>query len=143
MKKKSFVTSKDKNDWLEFTNKLDNITAKEEDYIKPAQKINKIRKLDLHGLSLGDANNAVSNFIVKSFNSGCEKVFIITGKGLHSKHQDNPYISEELSVLKNSIPEYIKNNEELKKKIKKISKADIKDGGEGAICIFLKNNKNL
>ena len=143
VKKKSFVTSKDKNDWLEFTNKLDNITAKEEDYIKPAQKINKIRKLDLHGLSLGDANNAVSNFIVKSFNSGCEKVFIITGKGLHSKHQDNPYISEELSVLKNSIPEYIKNNEELKKKIKKISKADIKDGGEGAICIFLKNNKNL
>ena len=143
MKKKSFVTSKDKSDWLEFTNKLDNITEKEEDSIKLAQKINKIKKLDLHGLSLGEANNAVTSFIVKSFNSGCEKIFIITGKGLHSKHQDNPYISEELSVLKNSIPEYIKNNEELKKKIKKISKADIKDGGEGAICIFLKNNKNL
>ena len=143
MKKKSIATSKDKSDWLEFTKKLDNITEKEEDSIKLPQTINKIRKLDLHGLSLGDANNAVTSFIIESFNSGCEKIFIITGKGLHSKHQDNPYISEELSVLKNSIPEYIKNNEDLKKKIKKISKADIKDGGEGAICIFLKNNKNL
>tara|TARA_B110001454_G_C12673675_1_gene414885 strand:+ start:709 stop:1140 length:432 start_codon:yes stop_codon:yes gene_type:complete len=143
VKKKSFVTSKDKSDWLEFTNKLDNIIAKEEDSPKQRQKIRKIRKLDLHGLSLSDANKAVTSFIVESFDSGCEKIFIITGKGLHSKHKDNPYISGKLSVLKNSIPEYIKNNEELIKKINKISKADINDGGEGAICIFLKNNKNL
>ena len=143
MKKKSFATSKDKSDWIEFTSKLDNIAAKEEDIPEQRKKINKIRKLDLHGLSLRDANKAVANFIIESFNNGCEKIFIITGKGLHSKHQDNPYISEELSVLKNSIPEYIKNNEELTKKINKISKADINDGGEGAICIFLKENKNL
>ena len=67
----------------------------------------------------------------------------MTGKGLRSKSHENPYLSEKLSVLRNSVPEYIKNDENLANKIKSISTADIKDGGEGAIYVFLKNNKNL
>jgi len=46
-------------------------------------------------------------------------------------------------VLKYSVPEYIKNDENLSNKIHRISTADIKDGGEGAIYIFLKNNKKF
>ena len=81
--------------------------------------------------------------IIKSFNSGYKKLLIITGKGLRSKSHENPYFSKKLSVLKYSVPEYIKNDEDLNNKIIRISEADIKDGGEGAIYIFLRNNKEF
>ena len=99
--------------------------------------------IDLHGFSLIEANQIVKNFIINSFNSGYKKLLIVTGKGLRSKSHENPYLSEKLSVLRNSVPEYIKNDENLANKITSISTADIKDGGEGAIYVFLKNNKNL
>ena len=89
------------------------------------------------------ANKIVKKFIIESFNNGCKKLLIVTGKGLRSKSHDNPYLSEKLSVLKYAIPEYIQNDEDLKHKVGKISKAKLKDGGEGAIYIFLKNSKNL
>ena len=85
----------------------------------------------------------VKKFIIESFNNGYRKLLIVTGKGLRSKYHNNPYLSEKLSVLKYSVPEYIKNDENLNHKISKISKADVKDGGDGAIYIFLKNNKKF
>jgi DNA-nicking Smr family endonuclease len=97
----------------------------------------------LHGFSLSEANKAVKRFIIESFDRGYKKILIVTGKGLRSMSYENPYISKNLSILKNSIPEYINNNESLMSKIIKISKANIKDGGDGAIYIFLKNKKKL
>ena len=143
MKKKYTVTSKDKKDWLTFTKHLENIYDKDNDFKKPRTTINKIKKLDLHGSSLIDANKIVKKFIIESFNNGCKKLLIVTGKGLRSKSHDNPYLSEKLNVLKYAVPEYIQNDEDLKHKVGKISKAELKDGGEGAIYIFLKNNKSL
>ena len=106
-------------------------------------KINKIPKLDLHGFSLNEANNEVKKFINKSFKDSCKKIIIITGKGLRSKSYSNPYISEKLNMLKYAVPEYLKSNDALNKKIKKISEATQKDGGEGALYIYLKNNKKV
>ena len=143
MKKKYFTTPKDKKDWFSFTKQIDNIGPKESDLLKENIQINKVKKLDLHGYSLNEANKIVKNFIIKSFNNGFKKLLIVTGKGLRSKSYDNPYLSEKLSVLKYSVPEYIKSNENLINKIRKISKADIKDGGEGAFYIFLKNAKKF
>ena len=143
MKKKYFVTAKDKKDWTVFTKQMGNIGAKESDIIKKNIKINEVKKLDLHGFSLIEANKIVKNFIINSFNNGYKKLIIVTGKGLRSKSHDNPYLSEKLSVLRYSVPEYIKNDENLANKINSISIADIKDGGEGAIYIFLKNNKKF
>ena len=97
----------------------------------------------MHGYSLDDANNTVKKFIIESFEKNYKKLLVVTGKGSRSKSYDNPYLSEYLSVLKNSVPEYIKNDENLNHKISRISKADLKDGGEGAFYIFLKNNKKL
>jgi len=71
--------------------------------------------------------------------SGYKKILVVTGKGSRSRSYDNPYLSEKLSVLKYAVPEYINNDENLINKIRKISQADLKDGGEGAIYIFLKN----
>ena len=143
VKKKNYISSKDKKDWLAFTKQMGNIKAKESDLLKENIKLNEVKKLDLHGFSLIEANKIVKNFIINSFNSGYKKLLIVTGKGLRSKSHENPYLSEKLSVLRNSVPEYIKNDENLANKITSISTADIKDGGEGAIYVFLKNNKNL
>ena len=143
MKKKYFVASKDKNDWIAFTKQMDDIRAKESDLSKENIGIDKIKKLDLHGFSLIEASKIVKKFIIKSYNSGCKKLLVVTGKGSRSKAYYNPYLSEKLSVLKYSVPEYIKNDENLNSIINKITKADQKDGGEGAINIFLKNNKKF
>ena len=143
MKKKYSASSKDKKDWADFTKQIGNISVKEDDFLEENRQINKVRKLDLHGYSLDDANKAVKKFIIESFDKGYNKLLVVTGKGLRSKSYDNPYISENLSVLKNSVPEYIKNNENLNSIISKIIQADQQDGGEGAINIFLKNNKKF
>ena len=143
VKKKNFISSKDKKDWVAFTKQMGNIKAKESDLLKENIEVSEVKKLDLHGFSLVEANKIVKNFIINSFNSGYKKLLIVTGKGLRSKSHDNPYLSEKLSVLKYSVPEYIKNDENLANKINSVSTAGIKDGGEGAIYIFLKNNKNL
>ena len=143
MKKKYSASSKDKKDWANFTKQMSNISVKEGDFLEENQQKIKARKLDLHGYSLDDANKVIKKFIIESFNKRYNKLLIVTGKGLRSKSYDNPYISKNLSVLKNSVPEYIKNDENLNSIINKITQADQKDGGEGAINIFLKNNKKF
>ena len=143
MKKKHFVTPKDKKDWDVFTKQMGDISPKESDLLKENIEINKVKKLDLHGSSLIEANKIVKKFIIESFNNGYKKLLIVTGKGLRSKSYNNPYVSEKLNVLRYSVPEFIKNDENLNNKISRIVQADIKDGGEGAIYIFLKNNNKF
>ena len=141
MKKKYTVTSKDKKDWIDFTKRLENIFDKDANFIKQNTSVNKIGKLDLHGLSLNQANKIVKKFIIESFEKGYKKILIITGKGLKSKVHKNPYLSEQMNILKYSVPEFIKNDEDLFEKINRISTADLKDGGEGAFYIFFKKEK--
>ena len=143
MKKKHFVTPKDKKDWDVFTKQMGDISHKESDLLKENIEINKVKKLDLHGSSLIEANKIVKKFIIESFNNGYKKLLVVTGKGLRSKSYNNPYVSEKLNVLRYSVPEFIKNDENLNNKISRIVQADIKDGGEGAIYIFLKNNNKF
>ena len=143
MKKKYSASSKDKRDWAAFTEQIGDISPKESDLRVQSTEINKVRKLDLHGSSLIEANKLVEKFIIESFNSGNKKLLIVTGKGLRSKSYYNPHVSDKLSVLRYSVPEFVRTNENLNSKIKRISKAEIKDGGDGAIYIFLKNNTNL
>ena len=90
-----------------------------------------------------ESNKKVKKFIIESSNRGHKKLLVITGKGLRSKSYSNPYISEKLNILRNSVPAFIEDDEDLKSQVSKVSEADIKDGGEGAIYIFLKNNKKF
>ena len=92
----------------------------------------------MHGLSLDKANKKIKILVDKYFVEGVEKIIIITCKGLRSKTIDDPYVSKDLNILKNSVPDYINANSKIKNKIKSISKAEIRDGGEGAFYIFLK-----
>ena len=143
MKKKYTVPLNEKKDWVNFTKQMESISVKDDDYLKENNKIKKERKLDLHGYSLEDANKIVKKFIIESFNKNYKKLLIVTGKGSRSKSYDNPYISENFSILKNSVPEYIKNDESLNSIISKIMQADRKEGGDGAISILLRDNKKL
>ena len=136
------ITPKDLKVWRKFISNKKRIENK--DYYLDQKKAStqKIRKVDLHGLSLDEANKKIEILIDKYFMEGVEKIIIITGKGLGSKVSNNPYVSEDLSILKNSVPNYINTNSKIKNKIKSISKAEIKDGGEGAFYIFLKKLQN-
>ena len=141
MKKRYSVSNKDKRDWIDFTKNIGNLYDKDINFLKQNKKVNLTKKIDLHGSSLSKANTIVENFINDYFELGYKKLIVITGKGSRSKNFDNPYLSEKMSVLKYSVPEYIKNNLSLLSKINRISKASLEDGGDGAFYIFLKNNK--
>ena len=133
------LTDKDKKDWDSFTSSKDALPNKDE--ISNKIKSKKIRSfIDLHGFSLEDANKTIEKFINNSHKNGVAKITVVTGKGTRSKVEGNPYLSKDLSILKNSVPEYIKLNSNLMKKIKKISEANIEDGGSGAFYIYLKKN---
>ena len=138
MKKNFFLSLEDKIEWTKFTKQPLNVYDKDSSFLK---KNKRIRKLDLHGYGLSEANELAKKFIEKSFTDGIQQLIVITGKGLRSKINKDPYRSKKMNILKNSIPEYIKNNIELKNKISKISQASLKDGGAGAIYIFLKTSK--
>ena len=135
MKKKN-IPSKDLNTWFKFVKNLPNIEDKEKD--KKILPTGTKKTLDLHGFSLNEANTAVHETLEDCFFKGIKALKIITGKGLRSKSFNDPYKSKDLSILKNSVPEYIQNSD-LKKYVIRITESDPSDGGQGAIYVFLKN----
>ena len=137
----SKISDKDKKDWKNFISSKNKILNKDLKITKDEIKKNIIKKIDLHGFSLENANKVIEEFITQSFEEGVNKIIVITGKGLRSKNDENPYISKNLSILKYSVPEFIKSNINLMKIIKNINEADIEDGGKGAFYIYLKNFK--
>ena len=130
------ISDKDKKDWQDFLSKNENLPIKDEELI--SKNTSGILRFDLHGYSLEDANNKVEDIILKSYEKGIKKLVLITGKGIHSQNIKDPYVSKDFGILKNSVPEYIKNNNRLMSKINDIVDADIKDGGSGAFYIYLK-----
>ena len=132
----SKVSDKDKKDWESFLSKNEKLQNKDEKLV--TKKIHKSLTLDLHGYSLEDANKKIDNLIRSSYDQGANKLIIVTGKGIHSQNEKDPYVSKDLGILKYSVPEYIKNNKELMSLINDIQDANIEDGGSGAFYIFLK-----
>ena len=133
----SKLSDKDKKDWEEFLSRDQKLPNK--DNSKKKLKRGKVTSIDLHGYTLEEANQTVENFINKSFENNISKLIIVTGKGLHSDNENDPYVSKDLSILKYSVPEFIQSDKELYNLIISLNKADIKDGGDGALLIKLKN----
>ena len=143
VKKKDIKNSdKDKHDWENFLNNKEKILNK--DFIhKKNIRYEKIKKIDLHGYTIEEANKAIEQFIQKCFEESVTKIIVITGKGLRSKNVENPYLSKDLSILKYSVPEFIENNKSLAQFIIETTDAKIEDGGSGAFYIYLKNKFKL
>ena len=135
------ISDKDKKDWQDFISNNDRLSDKDFNLNKNRNEKEIIKTIDLHGFSLENANNVIEEFITKCFENNVSKIIVITGKGLRSKTAKNPYVSKDLSILKHSVPDFIKSKPNLIKIIKKIEEAKIEDGGEGAFYIFLKKYK--
>jgi DNA-nicking Smr family endonuclease len=133
------ISDKDKKDWETFLSSDEKLLDKD-DKLKKKLPL-KIKSIDLHGYTLDQANKFIERFIIKCHEEGVNKLIIVTGKGLHSQNEKDPYVSKELSILKYSVPEFISKNKNLMNIINEITDAKIEDGGEGAFYIFLKKNK--
>ena len=130
------ISDKDKKDWKSFISGKDKLPNKD---LKFNKKISfKIKSIDLHGYTLEQANIAIENFIKKSYEDKINKLIVVTGKGLRSQNEKDPYVSKNLSILKYSVPEFISNNKTLMSFIYEIKDAKVEDGGSGAFYIYLK-----
>jgi|TARA_B110000259_G_scaffold19014_1_gene20012 DNA-nicking Smr family endonuclease len=132
------ISDNDKEDWENFLKNKEKLPNKDFVNRKNIRK-EKVKKIDLHGYTIEEANKAVEQFIQKCFDESVTKAIVITGKGLRSKNVANPYLSKDLSILKYSVPEFIESNISLIKMIIEITDAKIEDGGGGAFYIYLKN----
>ena len=133
------ISDKDKKAWESFLESKEQLFNK--DNINKKIIKTKINTIDLHGNSLDEANKIIENFINKNYQEGTNKLIVVTGKGLHSSNEKDPYVSKDLGILKYSVPEFIKNNKDLMEKISEIKEADLNDGGSGAFYIYLKKLK--
>ena len=132
------ISKKDKKVWQTFISSNEKLPNKD---LKSKQlSLIKTKSIDLHGYTLDEANTVINNFIKNCYEEKVNKIIVVTGKGLHSENEKNPYVSKDLSILKYSIPEYISSNESLMSVINEIRDAEIEDGGSGAFYIFLKKN---
>jgi len=135
------ISEKDKKDWENFISSNEKLPNK--DYKKSSQKIFKTRSIDLHGFTLDQANKTIEDFIYQAYKEKINKLIVVTGKGIHSQNEKDPYVSKDLSILKYSVPEFIESNKSLMNIINDIKDANIEDGGSGAFYIFLKKNKSI
>ena len=133
---------KDKQDWENFLSNKEKIPNKDLIHKKNI-RYEKIKKIDLHGYTIEEANKAIEEFILKCFDEDVTKIIVITGKGLRSKNIENPYLSKDLSILKYSVPEFIEKNKSLTRLIIETTDAKIEDGGSGAFYIYLKNKNKF
>jgi len=134
------ISNKNKKDWENFINSKDKLPNKDLKF--QIKKANKTSLIDLHGYTLDGANKVMEDFINKAYLENVNKLIVVTGKGLHSKNEKDPYVSKDLGILKYSVPEFISNNSNLMNKISEISDAKLEDGGEGAFYIYLKKKKS-
>jgi DNA-nicking Smr family endonuclease len=137
IKKKDF-SKQDTNAWKNYIKNPTDIYDKDKNTSKNQERKKRFR-FDLHGYTLDEANKKVRDIIISCVENKYREILLITGKGLHSTSDNDAYASKNLSKLKYSVPEFIKSNEELSKLIISLSEADLKDGGEGAILVNLKN----
>ena len=135
------ISEKDKKDWENFISS--DVQLPNKDLNLSKEKSFKVKSIDLHGYTLEEANNSIEKFILESFRKKINKLIVVTGKGLHSQNEKDPYVSKNLSILKYSVPEFIENNKGLMNIINEIKDASIEDGGSGAFYIFLKKNKSI
>ncbi|MDC1096102.1 Smr/MutS family protein [Pelagibacteraceae bacterium] len=136
MKKEDKISDLDKKEWEEYIKNPKDLFDKE---ISKKTSVKKNRfKFDLHGYSLLEANKKVVDVINHCLNNDYNEILLITGKGLHSNTDKDTFVSKNLSKLRYSIPDYLKNNLEISRKIESFSAASMEDGGDGAILVKLK-----
>ena len=135
----SNISDKDKKDWENFLSKKETLPNKDLKFSK--KRIFQTKTFDLHGYTLDEANIKVKQLIKDSYDKGINKLTIVTGKGLHSDNEKNPYVSKDLGILKYSVPEYIKSNSNLMRLIQSINDESVNNSAKGSFELYLKRFK--
>ena len=136
---KNKISEKDKKDWKDFITNKDKVEDKD-NFLKQNNNYTNHMEIDLHGYSLDEANKKIFEFINECYAKNIKSINVITGKGLRSKNYEDPYSSSDFGMLKNSIPNYIRNNPELMSKIKSINFDEVVSKNKGNFNIYLKKN---
>ncbi len=134
------ISDKDKQDWQDFLNSSDKLENKDQK-ISSKSKRHIERSIDLHGYTLEEANQKMTSYIEECFINGVNKINVITGKGLRSKNLNDPYQSSNLSILKYSVPNFIKGSDHLMNKIISIDFEAVENPSVGSFDIFLRKKK--
>ena len=140
MNKRNKENKSDQKNWEEFINNPTNIFDKDNIDSKKRDSFKKF-KFDFHGFSIDKANLKIEELILKCLKQGIREILIITGKGIHSKNEENVYVSKDFSKLQSTIPNFIKNNSSINSNISSINVAPEELGGHGALVIKLKKIK--
>ena len=134
------ISDKDKQDWQKFINSSDKLENKDQKIYSSSKRFIE-KTIDLHGYTLEEANKKMTSYIEECYSKGKNKINVITGKGLRSKNLNDPYQSSNLSILKYSVPSFIKNNDQLMSRIISIDFEAVEDPSTGNFDIFLKKKK--
>ena len=134
------ISDKDKQDWQKFINSSDKLENKDQKIYSSSKRFIE-KTIDLHGYTLEEANKKMTSYIEECYSKGINKINVITGKGLRSKNLNDPYQSSNLSILKYSVPSFIKNNDQLMSRIINIDFEAVEDPSTGNFDIFLKKKK--
>jgi DNA-nicking Smr family endonuclease len=140
VKNNNFVDPEDIKAWEDFKNQRF-LDGDKGEILKNSKKNNKTEnhidlKIDLHGFSLEEAFNKIREVIENCYEKNLKNILVVTGKGLRSKVKENPYLSEDLSLLKYAVPNFIKDN--FSEIISSIEEPDQNLGGSGAFLLRLK-----
>ena len=138
MIKKKNTNQEDINTWEEYIKDPSDIYDKDQVISNKSERRGRY-KFDLHGFTLEEANSKAKEIIVYCIKNKFRELLLITGKGIHSSNYKDAYISKDLGKLKYSVPDFLKNNNDLNKFIISINEAEKNDGGEGALIIKFKN----
>ena len=134
------ISEKDNQDWQDFLNSTDKLENKDQKISSTRERYIE-RSIDLHGYTLEEANQKMTSYIEECFINGVNKINVITGKGLRSKNLNDPYQSSNLSILKHSVPNFIKGSNHLMKKIISIDFEAVKNPSAGNFDILLRKKK--
>ena len=136
------ISDKDKQDWQKFINSSDKLENKDQKIYSSSKRFVE-KTIDLHGYTLEEANKKMTSYIEECYSKGINKINVITGKGLRSKNLNDPYQSSNLSILKYSVPSFIKSNDQLMSRIISIDFEAVEDPSTGNFDIFLKKKKSI
>ena len=134
------ISDKDKQDWQKFLNSSEKLENKDSLNVNFSKRYTE-KSIDLHGYTLDEANQKMTSYIEECYEKGINKINVITGKGLRSKNLNDPYQSKDFSILKHSVPNFIKGNNQLMSKIIRIDFEAVENQSVGSFDIFLKKKK--
>jgi DNA-nicking Smr family endonuclease len=133
------ISQEDIDTWNKFISETQSIEDKDKHLTsKEDQKYQRHfdLRVDLHGHTIAEAFERIDHLFDFAKEKKIKRILLITGKGLHSNKENDPYASKDLSLLRYAVPDYIKKN--YSDFIHTIESSPVNLGGDGSMIVTLK-----